>query len=557
VRASGDHAQEIRPIRPSPARSDAASPRAPEAPVVGLGQAVARTATRAPELPALLVDGRSWTYGELLGAAGSLAALIGEVDAGGTGLCAVQAARSFWAYAGILGILLAGRGYVPLNPEYPPERSRRMLERSGARTVVVDAGARERLGDVLEGVAGPVTVISPDEGASPAWASGSPHRVLRRGDMPPPETDPREVRAEALAYLLFTSGTTGEPKGIGITNANVGAYLESAARRFEVEPGERCTQNFALTFDLSVHDMFVCWSAGACLCVPPARAVMAPAAFVREQAVTSWFSTPSTAAVMLRLRMLRPGAFPTLRRSLFCGEALTGEVAEAWAQAAPGSVVDNLYGPTEATIACTAYRYRRGTPPGDLVNGVVPIGAPYGRTRVAVVDSGMAPLPPGEVGELLLAGDQVAPGYWRDAERTARSFVSAPALPGPGPWYRTGDLAELNGEGDLLYRGRADDQIKIRGHRVELQEIEAVVRRASGAAIVVALGWPPTAAGADGVIVFTAGADASDEAILEGCRRRLPEYMLPGEIHRVESVPVNPSGKVDRRRLREMREALG
>ena len=135
------------------------------------------------------------------------------------------------------------------------------------------------------------------------------------------------------------------------------AYLEAAQARYAIGPEDRCSQTFALTFDLSVHDMFLCWAGGGCLCVPPARSVMAPGAFVQEQKLTCWFSTPSTAALMLRLRMLRANAFPTLRWSLFCGEALATPVADAWRAAAPASRLDNLYGPTEATIACTVHRY--------------------------------------------------------------------------------------------------------------------------------------------------------------------------------------------------------
>lgn len=283
---------------------------------------------------------------------------------------------------------------------------------------------------------------------------------------------------------------------------------------------------------------------------------MAPGRFVFEQALTSWFSTPSTAALMLRMRMLRRGAFPSLRWSLFCGEALTVEVADAWRAAAPGSALDNLYGPTEATIACTAYRYDGANGGGGFVNGVVPIGRPFGTTRAAVVDARLQPVAPGEPGELLLGGGQLAGGYWRDPERSERAFVSVPALEPEGPWYRTGDLASVRERGELVYRGRIDDQIKVRGHRVELQEVESAVRAASDASAVVALGWPRTAAGADGIIVFLSGGGAADEAVLEGCRRALPEYMVPRELHRVEAMPLNPSGKVDRRRLLETREAM-
>ena len=214
----------------------------------------------------------------------------------------------------------------------------------------------------------------------------------------------------------------------------------------------------------------------------------------------------------------------------------------------------NLYGPTEATVACTAYVYGGDSSAGECVNGLVPIGRPFGSTRAVVVGDRDEPVE--GVGELLLGGEQVAPGYWGDAARTAQAFVSLPGGTPCGPWYRTGDLVERNARGDLVYRGRKDHQMKIMGHRVELQEVENVVRETASARQAIALGWPPTASGAEGVILFLAGAQASDESILAGCRRRLPPYMVPREIHRLEEMPLNASQKVDRRALLSMREGL-
>lgn len=511
-----------------------------------------------PEQPALVVDGTTHSYASLHRQAASLASLIEGVDTGETLLCAVFGERSLGAYAGILGILLAGRGYVPLNPSYPPDRVRTMLERSGARTVVVDGRSLETAGESLADVAEPLTIIVADADARPSWAEGSRHSVVLAGSASdaPIRRVGEPPGPEAIAYLLFTSGTTGIPKGIGIRQSSVSAYLTAMGARLELGPGDRCTQNFALTFDLSVHDLFVTWSGGACLCVPPPRSAMAPARFVRDEGVTAWFSTPTTAALMLRMRMLTANAFPSLRWSLFCGEALTADIADAWRDAAPNAVLENLYGPTECTIACTAFRHD-GPAAGDLVNGVLPIGRPFGGTRVAIVDDRLMPVEAGGVGELLLGGDQLASGYWRDPERTASAFATVPDLEPAAPWYRTGDLVSLAPDGDLIYRGRRDDQIKVRGHRVELQEVEAALRDASGASSVVALGWPRTAAGADGIIAFVTGGNRDERAILETCRARLPEYMIPSEVTLVDSMPTNASGKVDRRRLLELRGASG
>jgi amino acid adenylation domain-containing protein len=527
--------------------------------VRALGRVFAESAERHPNRPALVVDGSTYTYAELLEHASRIADAIRRVDPDGTPLCAVLAERSLWAYSGILAALLSGRAYVPLSPSFPADRTATMLERSTATALVVDPLHVDALESVLGGVSGEVAVLCPGSESLPPWASSSPHRLFGADELAASgeaaETAAGESGDDGIAYLLFTSGTTGVPKGIGIRDANVMAYLESAAERFDVGPEDRCSQAFALTFDLSVHDMFVCWAAGACLCVPPARMAMAPGPFIRDQAITCWFSTPSTAVIMERLRMLTPGAFPTLRWSLFCGEALTADTAAAWHRAAPSSVIDNLYGPTEATIACTAYRYAPDDPPERYVNGVVPIGHPFGRTSVAVVDGDLRPVPAGTPGELLLSGDQLAPGYWHDPERTAAAFVEAPALAG-GPWYRTGDLASIDEVVGLVYRGRIDDQIKIRGHRVELQEIEAAARAASGAAAAVALGWPVTAAGADGVILYLVGASTDDASVISELQQTLPAYMIPAEINHVDSLPLNPSGKVDRRRLLAERDAM-
>lgn len=524
-----------------------------------LGARVAASAARYPDRAALYVAGTTYTYRVLHEHAMRLAQLICNVDQGDVPLCAVYAKRSLWTYVGILGTLLAGRGYVPLNPAFPAQRCRTMLELAGVSTLIADRDHSASLGEVVRDIPRRLTILLPDCDRLPAWVADCPqHRILDAGALlnQPASGMPRQVAADDIAYLMFTSGTTGAPKGIGIRQSNVRAYIDAVAERYDIQPADRFSQNFELTFDLSVHDMFVCWSRGACLCVPPERTVMAPARFIREHQLTCWFSTPSTAAIMQQLRMLRCGAFPTLRWSLFCGEPLTAQIADAWQQAASGSTVENLYGPTEATIACTVYTYSAVTSPATCVNGIVPIGRPFGHTRVAVIDEQGKLARQGEVGQLLLGGAQVAPGYWRDPERTAGAFVSLDTLEPVGPWYRTGDLATVNARGDLIYRGRVDDQIKIMGHRVELGEVEAVARDGSDARMVVALGWPRTAAGAQGIILFLTGSRVPDDTILARCKQRLPAYMVPREIHHVDAIPLNANHKVDRQQLLKTRERL-
>jgi acyl-coenzyme A synthetase/AMP-(fatty) acid ligase len=294
--------------------------------------------------------------------------------------------------------------------------------------------------------------------------------------------------------------------------------------------------------------MFMAWESGACVCCPPERALMSPGRFIRDARLTVWFSVPSTAVFMRKLKMLKPDSYPGLRLSLFCGEPLPAEVAKAWAAAAPESVVENLYGPTELTIACTLYRWDPERSPEEAALGVVPIGAPYPGMTAIVVDEELREVAPGEDGELLLTGPQVTLGYWRDPDKTAAAFVVPPGR--DAVFYRTGDrVRRPPDDGPLTYRGRVDHQIKVLGHRVELGEVEAAIRDESGADAVVAVGWPPTPSGAGGVVAFVGELDHDVDAILAGVRRRLAPYMVPRELRLLAELPLNANGKYDRKTL--------
>ena len=490
-----------------------------------------------PDRPALEVAGEALSYAELGERAAAIAAAIGERGPDGAPpLTAVFASRSTTAFAAVLGSLWAGHGYVPLNPSFPLERCRGMLLRSGCRTLIADAAAAERLEELLDGVEDPPAVIVPDREAEALSAAA----------------EPQIAAADAIAYLLFTSGSTGQPKGVGVAHGNVVSFIAAVAERYGIDENDRLSQTFDMTFDLSVFDMFLAWERGACVCCPSERQLMAPSRFIRDSELTVWFSVPSLGAVMRKLRMLKPGSYPSLRWSLFCGEPLPAELAGAWAEAAPNSVVENLYGPTEATIACTVHRYVPGESGGD--NGIVPIGEPIGATGTLVADAELREVEPGGDGELLVRGPQVTPGYWQDAEKTAAAFVTPP---GRERHYRTGDRVRRprTGEEPLTYVGRMDHQIKVLGHRVELGEIEAALRDASGIDAAIAIGWPLTESGAGGIAAFLADPDADVPALRESLNKRLPEYMVPRRYELLEALPLNANGKFDRKAMLALLEA--
>ncbi len=512
-----------------------------------------------PSRPAICIDGEFVSYGELLALATKIAhALITAGYGFGTARCAVLGNRSLIDFAGILGALLARCTYVPLNARHPPQRLAMAIHEAHVPVVVADRSSLDCLRHLLETVQHSLLVILPDLVSVPDWATTmQQHRFLCRGDLSYSGVDASlpQGSGEDGAYLLFTSGSTGAPKGVLVRNRNVMPYLRSTAQRYAPTPEDRCTQLFDLTFDLSVHDMFVCWGAGATLFRVPDSARISPRNFVRRNELTMWFSVPSTAAMMLGLRALRPDDFPSLRLSLFCGEALPKRLAIAWTAAAPNSVIENIYGPTEATIAITAFRMPRDPHALDALPEVMPIGTPMpGQDAVSVDPTGNL-VSDGEEGELCLAGSQVTDGYWRRPDLTAQRFTRFDWDTAGRVWYRTGDRARRTRQHGIEFLGRLDRQVKIHGHRVELQEIEAVLHRAA-ATNAAAIAWPLGPDGlARGIVGFVGETARPTDDIMAACRQVLPPYALPSAIHRIGDWPFNSSGKTNHAHLRNLMEA--
>ncbi|MCG3137375.1 MAG: Tyrocidine synthase 3 [Phycisphaerae bacterium] len=531
---------------------------------------------RWPQRPALWVQGSSYSYQQLGCYAQTFAELITRYQPDNQPVAAVLAYRCLTAYAGILGILTAGKGYVPLHPHFPMSRTTTMLQLSKANVLIVASDALELIEPMLGSLNQRLAIIWPgqlssDASAAPVdaletatekwnylrrqWPTHSwvgPAEFTNRLNQTPSAISPKFIsttNSDEAAYLLFTSGSTGVPKGVPVSHGNVTAYLHYITARYAVQPEDRFSQAFDLTFDLSVHDLFVCWWSGACLCVIPHEAVMAPAKFIRDQQLTLWFSVPSVAMFMSRMRMLKPGVFPTLRWSLFCGEPLPESSAAAWQEAAPNSIVENLYGPTEATIAITHYRWDYQRSSAECVNGVVPIGQVFATQQVVVIDERQRPVATGVAGELCLSGSQVTRGYLNNPEKTREQYIRLHNNP-LRVWYRTGDLVRQDEQGCIYYLGRIDQQVQVLGHRVELQEVDHALRELSGTELAVAIPWPVHTGQAEALYGVLAQARVLDDAaILAQLRQRLPDYMIPKKLFRVESLPLNANGKIDRNAL--------
>jgi D-alanine--poly(phosphoribitol) ligase subunit 1 len=477
-----------------------------------------------PDSIALYVSGKSYSYGELAVLVGSAAAVLGN-----SRTVAVLASRSLGAYVGILAAGWAGAAYIPLNPKLPEQRLSTILEIVRPDALVVDEAGLARLTPSLRAIAPPLILDLSDKQKARTEA-GISTPVSRGG--------------EDLAYIIFTSGTTGVPKGVMISLGSLAQFLEAMRPRVCPVASDRVSQTSELSFDVSVFEMFLSWSSGASVHVVPGSQLMAPFRFIVDQKLTIWSSVPSIAAFMHGRKMLRPGVFPSLRYSVFAGEALPYPLAESWRVATPSGVVENLYGPTEATIYCLGATVSSDFPPTPGRN-LVPSGSPLPGVEAAILGESLKFVPRGQEGQLAIAGGQLAKGYYNEPELTCQRF---PSIDGKR-WYLTGDLARQDERGVFHHLGRMDHQVKILGQRVELDEIEAHLRSISGSENVAAVAWPVRDGVVSGVVAFTGGVSTSPEKLLESLRLQVPSYMVPRQIVQMDALPLSPNGKIDRRAL--------
>jgi amino acid adenylation domain-containing protein len=519
--------------------------------VTPLAASFLNTARRVGKNTALWVGGQDYSYSDLHQLASHLAGGFPAPSKEGYDTCAIFAHRSVVAYAGILACHLTRHAYIALTPVQPVGRSQSIISQSQPAVVIADSACLPELPKLLQTLVKPVVVLLPDQMETPGWAKGFAKHIFLDQSQLTKSAEPREGRDHDLAYVMYTSGSTGEPKGVMVTHHNVMTYTRNVTDYLAYDENDRFIHLPELNFDLSVHDLFAAWNVGGSLYCVPHDEVMIPDDFVRRHRLTAWTSVPSAVAILKKFKKLRPSSFETLRVSMFCGEPFPGALAADWMTAAANSRVENFYGPTETTVAITAYPCSRGT--GEPV---LPLGEPFAGQEVLICDEQLNPLNQGELGELLLGGSQVSVGYWGRPDLTAAQFIEKD-FPGYSSrrWYRTGDLAcDQPGVG-LSYKGRATRQIKIHGYRVELGEIEATLRKFSGKEFVAVVPVQGRTAGALYLSAFIEGLRAEHEkSIRTESANVLPHYMMPRYIFGIEQMPLNPNGKIDYAELERINE---
>jgi amino acid adenylation domain-containing protein len=487
-------------------------------------EAFERRVKERPELAASRFEGRQLSYDELNRRANRLARHLHRLGVGRESVVGVLLDRGLDLPVALLGILKAGAGYLPLDVQHPASRLAYLVTDAGCEVVVTAGPPYEGLpDDVL-----PVRLDDPSVGAAL--------------DALPGDNPGYPVHPDNLAYLLYTSGTTGRPKGTLVQHRSVVNLAEYCRQAYRLAPPDRILQFANPSFDVSVFDFFAAWCNGVTLVQGSRLTLLDPralTALVRDEKVTVMDIPPAVA------RLLDPSDLPDLRAAHIGGEALAGELADRFQ--APHREVRNTYGPTEVTVTSTDHLCLPG-----LGESRPPIGRPIANLTAHVVDERGRPVRVGEPGELLMGGVGVARGYHGRPALTAERFVPDPYGPPGARLYRTGDLVRRGTDGDLEFLDRIDTQLKVNGHRVEPGEIEAALRRHPAVREAVV---DLTGAGEDRTLVaFLVAPEAAPttEEVRARLRGELPSYMIPARTVVVDRLPLTANGKVDRRKLREL-----
>ncbi|MFG2592083.1 amino acid adenylation domain-containing protein [Streptomyces sp. NPDC048438] len=501
----------------------------------GLPEAFGARARLTPDAPAVVDGAVTLSYRELARAAEDLAGALTGWGIGAEDGVGVLMDRSAAVVSATLGTVAAGAAYVPMDAAWPAERLGRVAEVARVRALVVDETTARQPWVQERAAALPVIVLDGLGG-------------VVRGEPPRPGPLPGAALAGRLAYVMFTSGSTGLPKGVGVTHADVLAL--AADTTWSDGACDAVLLHSAYVFDASTFEIWVPLLNGGRVVVAPGGVLEAPALkdVVDRHGVTALFLTTALFNVVAEAD---PAAFAGLRLVAAGGEAATPDVMQQVAAAAPGTRVLHVYGPTETTTFATRHQVDAGTP------GTPPVGRALDGMRLLVLDGTLGLVPPGVVGELYVSGRGVARGYQGRPALTATRFVADPYDARGGRMYRTGDLVRWTARGDIEYVGRADGQVKLRGFRIEPAEIENTLLADPDvrAACVLVREDIPGDRRLVAYVVRTPGAGPDDAALARRVGRALPAYMVPSVFVLLDALPLNANGKVDRRALPAPRAA--
>ncbi len=479
---------------------------------------------RTPNRIALKFAGEETTYAALDREATKLAARLRQRGIGPEDFVGLFLERSPRLVTAMYAILKAGAAYVPLDPGYPGERIRYMIEDAGAGVIISEEALRDH-----PALSGKEVLLCDEAGDAPDFRPVTPD-------------------VDQAAYMIYTSGSTGKPKGVVISHRAIWNRLQWMQEKYGLSADDRVLQKTPYSFDVSVWEFFWPLQCGAMLVIAKPDGHKDPAylqQLITDERITTLHFVPSMLQAFLNSADI--AACTTLKRVICSGEALSRELVQQFYQGSRAEL-HNLYGPTEAAVDVTQWLCR-----ADDRHGSTPIGHAIANTQIYIVDNRMHLLPPGVAGELLIGGVQLARGYHRRPELTAEKFIPDPFGDRPGSrLYRTGDLARFMENGAVEFLGRIDHQVKLRGLRIELGEIENALKNLDAVADAVVL-VKDFGAGDQRLVAYVQPAgEADEEALRHALSRGLPDYMVPALFVFLPAIPLSPSGKVDRRALLAM-----
>lgn len=506
-----------------------------------------------PDSPAIVFNGQVCSYRELATRGSQIAKYLKqspnwtlEIDT--TPRVGILASRNIDACVGLIGACWAGATYIPINPKLPADRISTIFSTCNLTALIIDdEGAKLLKEHVLKNCPSTIIYSGKKSEFNNLYSSIKAVNIitLQEGQT---ITPPTPMLLDSLAYIIFTSGTTGNPKGVMISVGAAHQYISTIKDWLGLKKSDKVLETCELSFDFSVHNMFSTWKAGASLHILPATMAMNALKFVQKSELTVWNSVPSLAGMLSQMKILQPNSLQNLRVTVFGGEQLPEGTIIKWKAAAPNSKIFNLYGPTEATVFCMSQEIKEHIPVTEGRH-VVSIGSAFPNNEAVILDEQGKILGNDKQGELAIAGPQLAKGYLGMEKLTEERF---PVIDGKR-WYLTGDLAFHDSSGNFHCLGRMDNQIKINGYRIELEEVDAHLRSVCGVDMVCSVALLQADGTAKGIVSFVPH-EVDKDHIIAALKAKLPGYMVPNEIISIEEMPCNRSGKVDRNALRKILE---
>jgi amino acid adenylation domain-containing protein len=522
---------------------------------------VTQQAEARPGDAAIVSGADTLTYGQLEIASNRLAHLLKDAGCQDGDRVCILMPKSAEAVVSMIGILKAGCMHVPIDVATPAARIRHIFDSCENRVIVAGGRVVPLLDELMadEALRSRVAIIwlellgAPTDAAPPEAKNFEATFSTRDLQSAPPTPLPQNRAANDGSHILFTSGSTGVPKGVVITHSNVSTFVAWALKHYGIDHTDRFSGHTPFHFDLSTFDIFGSITAGAQLHLVPSETALLPpklSEFIRTSKLTQWFSVPSVLNYMAKFNSVQQNDFPDLRRILWCGEVLPTPALIYWMERLPKVHFSNLYGPTEATIASSYFDVTAC--PTDP-KSQIPIGTPCDGEDLLVLNEKFEPLPVREIGDLYITGSGLSPGYWRDPAKTAAAFLQDKNDP-TRRLYRTGDLAYRDEQGLVYFVGRADTQIKVRGYRIELGEIETALNSMAKLQECAVVAIPTDNFGGYMICaayVVRAGEQATLADLREHLKKLVPNYMMPARWTPYEALPKNANGKIDRPRLKD------